>query len=512
MGSVVTIISGNATQLVDEQKKVAASADEITRNYKAVDKELQQLDRSAKRTHRDTRTDLEKYNAKLAELSKLLQQNKIDQDTYNRAVKQAQVELDGVKESFGSMAVSAVAGMASLATVIGGIKQALSEVREEANRIGEQADARFSTRGVLAQVADPKNLAADFANLVSQSEDMLRKGAVGSIEEADRLTFALRSTGQESDRDTFAALGRTGLVESLSEVVNATDSLKDAFGRSEVGDVRQMLSKGLAASAVSQTSMEAILVNSAKAGAAAAKAGVTDEEMMAAVATLSDPLGGRAETAADRMRALFDAAQRVGIKADSLDEMLDKMARKSRGAGGSLQALGASEAAQAFDLLMANRDTLRQAIANVQAGGGGSQLDDMFRVLESDPQHRTAISRRSAASSLQAAELTSGIGQQEQLRDAIQDKLSEVQMMSRAGPVERAISRGSEQFWRFFGAQTAVSEGTLNRWRDTAQNNGNADVVRAINELIQLQREMVSLSKQNDQRRQSRKPVPVPES
>jgi hypothetical protein len=54
----------------------------------------------ARKIYTQTRTPMEQYREELAMLSELLKQNKIDQDTYNRAVEQAADKLNGTKKMF----------------------------------------------------------------------------------------------------------------------------------------------------------------------------------------------------------------------------------------------------------------------------------------------------------------------------------------------------------------------------------------------------------------------------
>ncbi len=90
-----------ATRVAEE---VAAATDSSAKAYDgmteamekaaAAQKELNKLQRDAERIINQTRTPLEKYEKQMALLNKLLEQGLIDQETFTRAVKQAQDALD----------------------------------------------------------------------------------------------------------------------------------------------------------------------------------------------------------------------------------------------------------------------------------------------------------------------------------------------------------------------------------------------------------------------------------
>ncbi|GAG38609.1 unnamed protein product, partial [marine sediment metagenome] len=96
---------GDFSKLVAEHEKVLLKLAKIKAGLTANEK-------AAKRWYDSTRTPQERYNAKLAELNKLLKANKINQDTYGRAVRKSKDEMDAAgrsgQKTFGSQAISMV--------------------------------------------------------------------------------------------------------------------------------------------------------------------------------------------------------------------------------------------------------------------------------------------------------------------------------------------------------------------------------------------------------------------
>jgi len=77
---------GKIPGYVKDMKDQADAAAEATKDYNT---EQNRLFSDAKKNYEQTRTPLEKYNDKLADLNSELKEGYIDQDTYNRAVEQA---------------------------------------------------------------------------------------------------------------------------------------------------------------------------------------------------------------------------------------------------------------------------------------------------------------------------------------------------------------------------------------------------------------------------------------
>lgn len=102
---------------------------------------LKEMAREAANVFDRTRTPLEKYNAEIEKLTKLLNAGKISQDTFNRAVIQAKEDLDDASESTRKMdAFFSTIGDSIKGLISGtkGWKDVLSDV------IGKLTDALFS--------------------------------------------------------------------------------------------------------------------------------------------------------------------------------------------------------------------------------------------------------------------------------------------------------------------------------------------------------------------------------
>jgi len=136
----------------------------ITAEARKSAKANQELERAATRVFQETRTPLERHTTKLQELNSLLARNKIDQETYNRAVQESQQRLRGVgdagERAFGKAALGQlsdyVIGMASLGAITGKL---LGMYREWRGEIAEIADR---TREVVKEQVKLMAKAADF--------------------------------------------------------------------------------------------------------------------------------------------------------------------------------------------------------------------------------------------------------------------------------------------------------------------------------------------------------------
>lgn len=77
---------------------------ETTKQVKEAKAALDEMAEAGKRVWEDTRTPLEQYQLRIRELNDLLSKGKIDQDTYNRAVAQAQEAFNGAAQGAETLA------------------------------------------------------------------------------------------------------------------------------------------------------------------------------------------------------------------------------------------------------------------------------------------------------------------------------------------------------------------------------------------------------------------------
>lgn len=519
MGKITTIISGDATQLISEQKKVAAGNKAITDEYKKTATEAARLERIATQAMRSTRTDAERFREKMTDLGAAMKAGVLSAEDYSRAVKKLKEEYRDLDQPDVSTPwdqgiaslLRYATGLVSITALISEFKANLEAVSQKADEMAEKMQARKGTRGSLAQVATSKE---DFQKLLSMSNQLMESGATSDRKDADRIVFALRSTGQESALGTFADVARTDLAGNIDQLINATDSLKKAFGEGETGDVRALLSKSLAVSAVSQKDMTDIAVNTARMGAIAAKVGISDEESLASVGVLANPLSS-ASTAADRMKALFVAAERQAVKGADLYDLLDNIEKKAAASGKTfIEFIGSSEAMEAYNLLRQNRDLVNQASTAAREANNGRMLDEKLGFLTGDAVQAATTARAAAEGTREVVEDETGIGQLRALRKSIIAQSESVKWLRGDSPA--SIERGKRWGTWFrdnWNVQTEQPQWMIDETRQAAREGGNRELLDAVNKLADLQRQAVQLQRElNEKSYRTRHPaVPATE-
>ncbi len=141
-------------------RKKQIAADEARRKH-------EELGRSGQRVWEQTRTPLERYNAKLVDLKSLLRDGAISHDTYRRAVARAKEELNRAgeagQEAFGTKALSMLSRFGAALGITGGIAGAIMLVRKEYQNLIEvqKEAARLSMDVAQAQETALINLGAE---------------------------------------------------------------------------------------------------------------------------------------------------------------------------------------------------------------------------------------------------------------------------------------------------------------------------------------------------------------
>lgn len=181
--------------LAAKEEKCASGLDKISKNAKLADAELT---RFAKRTTEINTTPLEKYNRQLFVLDQALARGKVSQETFNRAVYGARLELDKAHTAQSRMMGGKVGEMAaqwlSVGSAIGLATAALQahEVKSTTarNRGRDLADLRIE----LGQVGGPE--------LQKRAAGLTKHG----LTEKEALEFALnaQNLGFADDMEHFA--------------------------------------------------------------------------------------------------------------------------------------------------------------------------------------------------------------------------------------------------------------------------------------------------------------------
>jgi hypothetical protein len=272
---------------------------------------------------RDIATPQEKYNAQIEKLNALLEKGKLNQEQYGRAVEQAKNKMEEEGQAvekakhahaaaFGEAAISEVKSFASsLGLVVGAAelaKMAIEKMAEARREAAEEAKQAEMSTGSLAQLTnDPE----EYKGLVEAAKKMYAGGGASSLEEANRTIFALKSAGMMGDVDLFTSLKGSGLVSELPTMAKSVRTLQASMGAEETGTTRQLLGKAFAAGEYAPSYAQEMLPAAAKAGIGARKAGIHDEEVLAAVALMAES-SGSADLGGTRVAALMKALGKIG--------------------------------------------------------------------------------------------------------------------------------------------------------------------------------------------------------
>jgi hypothetical protein len=390
-----------------------------------VGREERELNRARAQVLQQIMTPQERYNQKIAELDRLLGRNKLSQDQYNRAVSQAKGELDKAGES-GEKAWGAkqignlknyVVGITSATTAIAIVRGGLQEII----RMGEEAAAK--ARGAITEVGQLRQVATsqeDFEHLVGQTRAMQGMGLEES--RAAQIVFAGRSAGM-TDEET-ALLGQmegTGFVGDTASMARNVKALQQAMGTEETGGFRDIVGKSLAASGGAPAAAEQILQASATAAGALGTLKMSDEELLAAVAQVSNVSG--ADQAGTQIRSLLFALGEASAKgevdltgADGLMGMVGTVEGMGLDDAGLQKLLGREEAITAYRLLSRNRES----VAGLRARVDTATADDLLgtRMKFGDESLDAAVAARAAEGSRDVGRV--GLGAQVNRADALQ--------------------------------------------------------------------------------------------
>jgi len=349
----------------------------VAKKSNEASKEEAKLAREAKRVFDDTRAPLENYLSKKRQLNTLLKRGKINQDTFNRAVRQAKTEYreagQAGESAFGSAAllqVSAFAGgFLSLTRVIGGVTTALSDMAAKREEMAQKQREASMGLGSLAQLAKtPEDLAA----LKRTAKDFFAGGGAATLDEAARTLFAVKSAGQEDQLDLIRRLRRSRLVETPDVMARAATTLMTSMGREETGDLRAIVSKAFGASEYSPATAESLLEAASRAGTGGKSVGLSDEEILAATA-ITATATGTAELGGTQVAALVKALEKIAspkskkwgaadptfdLAGKNLIQQLEEIQRVSQeqdmSAGDLMELFGRQEGLKAYRVLLQN--------------------------------------------------------------------------------------------------------------------------------------------------------------
>jgi hypothetical protein len=412
-------------------KKAVKASEEL-------DQTQQRMGRDAARIFEETRTPMEHQAMRLEKLSQLHQANKIDADTYARAVRQVEGQHD---KTFGAQAMASLekfaTGFNPLITAANALKGVLAEI-EQMRAAGAAKDRSAEmAEGSLAEVAggDPQK----FQELLAKSRGISTQAGM-SREQAAALTFAAASAGALGDVGTFADLHAQGIVSDPEQLMRATKTLQTAMGRQQTGSLRDITSKLLAAGEYSPQKIAQLGPATALAGVNAQDADVNTSELLAAVAIESTATGD-ASIAATMQKSLQKSlaalrssrpgkAGEAAIETDEEGHILDQKAQKLRddarqvlakagpGLMGQLHAIrgmgldagqmqklfGRQEGLMAYNILLRNEAQFEEARAGIGIAPSRDLVGKVLGLTRADARQLAAGEARRSETAVEAAQ------------------------------------------------------------------------------------------------------------
>lgn len=387
-------------------------------------------------------------------------------------------------DAFGSAAVGKVAAFAAsfvgVQTAINLATKAMNDfiaTRDEASRKFKESE--FG----IAQLAQLARSPQEFAGLKGTAQEFFVRGASPSIDQAARDVFSAKSAGLLGDKELLIRLASSGLVRDTSELSVGLATLEKTFGRAETGGPRAIVSKALAASAISPSKVDELIVAASASGGLASELGISDEESLANVALLSAATGSAAE-GGTQLRALLKGliepndpkAVEAIIKKQSQFEELSSaeeaaLARpdfagiiRDRGLAGAVEALDSLvksgiapgdlignriEGISAFNALKRpeNKALIGQTLQEIRDAQINDEVASRLAILDEDA--RVSLSRENRISSARLDVATEPLGTSATLAETVLSELEIGHRRQGFGDFEVAILKGFDRASRF---------------------------------------------------------------
>lgn len=403
MATATFKISASAEEVVKETRKATDAITEQAKELAKVAEHERMLDRLQRQVRRDSTTAQEKYNQRIRDLQTLLQNARIDQDTFNRSAAQARERLteatlaqDRFASSSAMGRIEALgAGFLTFAGVVATARDALRFFNEEKERALEGKKEDAAGLGQLAQVAvSGVGGREDVAQMRQEARKLFAEGASETLGEAALLRFSIRSAGVDDAMDLISRMKQSRLVNDVGSLIEGAAALRQAMTEAETGDLTAIVSKGFGVSGYTPATVEALLAGAATPGAAASALGLRDEEVLAAVSLVS-AITKDARTAGTQVDALLKGIEKKGqVTGDSLVDIMEQVADKVARGTDLRELVGEDLAVAGYRNLRNNFGKFVQAIADADAGQASKSAIERMELALADPSVATELARQ----------------------------------------------------------------------------------------------------------------------
>ena len=453
---------GDAAHIIKEQAKLIKQQDEAIDRYKTLGSEskkagkdaekaaataAKEMDQFARATTKLQWTPLERYRDHMVKLDAALKGGKISQDTFNRSAAAAKTTLDSAamagESAFGAKMVGKIGVIGTaIAALAPAVKVFTDAIAEHINEIDAAGNKLRGDAPSLAELAQLTNDPRELQGMIAGAKEIYTSGATATLGEAGKLEYTIDSAGMGKYRKQIAELQASGVVPDMEAMIRGAAALEASMGVSETGGFASLVSKSFGAGVDSPARAEKLLLTASKIAAPAKELKLSDEDVLAAVATVSKELG-TAEEAGTSLKALFSGLAKSGApKQASLKEYVKYLAAQEAGGQDVRDIIGDSqEAITAFSSLRdssARYDTNRKAITDADAANLYATKVNLYKA---SPTLVAAREDRRADAKLTTSKMDAA--EKELMADALQKDLNAQMHEDGVGPVRRYIKNAA---------------------------------------------------------------------
>jgi len=291
----------------------------------------------------------------------------------------------------GSQIAAFGASFAGVGTAVSLVTKCLNDMAQAGAEAAERAKQSIAGMGELAQLVQTPE---QFAEITAESRAAYGTGFGGSLSEAAKLVFQLKSAGfEKSDRDLFVEMGSVGHTKDPSEMVGSLVAFRTAMGAEETGSVRDMVNKAIAAAGTTTVGASEMLMAGVKPSGAAATLGLSDEELFALLGIgtkqVKDPRV--ASTMADAFLSAVAANPEFEGKGMSLKEIVQTIQAKGLKRGELQTLTGGIRGIKGYEFLVKDMAGYDALLGGVGAAQAENPLAGQMKVAATDPSLKAAM-------------------------------------------------------------------------------------------------------------------------
>lgn len=305
--SVTIRFAGDVNDLLGKQNQVREGTERITDEWKQWLKQTKELDQSARKVLRDIQTDQERYNEKLRELNALYKSGRLNAEQFQRAVKQAQADMNGTIDK-------GQQGLGSYIGKLGGVALAVGSIREAWQAVLEVQREAIEAERRLAQKSN--TVAEGIAGFVSMQPAGQKRARLNEVINLARGNMEIGAAAE--------------MFQSIQSAAPGTDAQQFAVAKKAAAEIFAASRVGLPADLGGELAVQAFNV------------GMSPEQMIRAgvAAGVASKRGPKEVARAAPAMGLFDdpklamavAGQLAGVDAQEVKSLTAAAARTLSGA------------------------------------------------------------------------------------------------------------------------------------------------------------------------------------